>query len=24
VSAEEAKKRWDMTAQEFLAIDFNR
>jgi hypothetical protein len=24
VSAEEAKQRWDMTAQEFLAIDFNR
>jgi hypothetical protein len=24
VSAEEAKKRWDMTAEEFLAIDFNR
>ena len=24
VSAEEAKKRWDMTAQEFLVIDFNR
>src|SRR4030042_4559079 len=24
VRAEEAKKRWDMTAQEFLAIDFNR
>ena len=24
VSAEEAKKRWDMTAPEFLAIDFNR
>src|SRR4030042_1115176 len=24
VSAEEAKKRWDMTDQEFLAIDFNR
>lgn len=24
VSADEAKKRWDMTAEEFLAIDFNR
>ena len=24
VGAEEAKKRWDMTAEEFLAIDFNR
>jgi hypothetical protein len=24
VSADEAKQRWDMTAEEFLAIDFNR
>lgn len=24
VSAEDAKQRWDMTAEEFLAIDFNR
>jgi hypothetical protein len=24
VSAEEAKQRWDMTAEEFLGIDFNR
>ena len=24
VNADEAKKRWDMTAEEFLAIDFNR
>jgi hypothetical protein len=24
VSADEAKQRWDMTAQDFLAIDFNR